>query len=228
METHVEWRAGNTFVAQGCLNPKRGKQILRVLQAAPRQCQVFRSVLRAMDDARLAEGGQPHCLRPVEFWILEGSQSHQAVAQPRREILFSNVDLIAEHQFERLGQRPLDRWFLPPTRGRSGPGEIFVLILQSQPHAGDTPSPFGLTRQRLDLHPHELPHRGKKRPLVLMRLELLVQENAVARRPGLLLQRQRNQVAEAAFGQGILVGKQPVIRSQADFRAALHGLGEKI
>ena len=181
-----------------------------------------------MDDARLAEGGQPHGLRPVEFRILERSQSHQAIAQPRREMLLGNVDLIAEHQFKRLGQRPRDGRFLPPARGRGGPRKIFILLLESQPHADDAPPAFGLTGQGLGLRARDLPHGGKKRPLVFIWLELLVQEDAVARCPWLLLQRQRDQVAEAAFGQGILVGKQPVVRSEADFRAAFHGLGEKV
>ena len=50
-------------------------------QAAPRQREVLRAVLSAIDDARFAEGGQPHGLRPVELRVLERRQTDQAVAQ---------------------------------------------------------------------------------------------------------------------------------------------------
>ena len=228
VEAHVEWRPTKSFIAQRRLDAQRGEQGLRLPQAASGQCQVLRPVLRAMDNTRLAESGQPHCLRPVEFRILERSQSHQTVPQPRGKLLLGNVDLIAEHQFECLGQRPRDRRFLPPTRGRSSPREIILLFLESQAYADDAPAAFGLTGQGLRLCAHDLPHGGKKRPLVLIWLELLVQENAIARCPGLLLQRQCDKIAEAAFGQGVMIGKKPVIRRQADFRAAFHGFSEKI
>ena len=72
VEAHIERGAAKPFIAQRRLDSQRGEQVLRLRQAAPGQRQVLRSVLRAMDDARLAEGGQPHGLRPVEFRILEG------------------------------------------------------------------------------------------------------------------------------------------------------------
>ena len=80
METHIEWGAAKSFIAQRRLDPQRGKQILCLRQAPSGQGQVFQSILRAMDHTRFAEYGQPHCLRPIELRVLERSQSHKAVA----------------------------------------------------------------------------------------------------------------------------------------------------
>lgn len=45
---------------------------------------------------------------------------------------------------------------------------------------------------------------------------------------GSLLQRQRDEIAESALRQGVLIGKQPVVRVQAHVRALLHGLGQEV
>ena len=58
--------------------------------------------------------------------------------------------------------------------------------------------------------------------------ELLVEENAVARLARLLLKWQRNQIAEPASGQSVLVGKEPVIRIKPKFRPAFHGFCNQI
>ena len=64
----------------------------------------------------------------------------------------------------------------------------------------------------------------QKRPLVRKRRQCFIQEHTVALFPRHLLQRQRDQIAEAALGQGVLVGKKPVVGGEADFRPALHRL----
>lgn len=54
--------------------------------------------------------------------------------------------------------------------------------------------------------------RCQKRPLIGMRLESIIHKNTEAFFARLLLERQRNQVAKTTLGQGVLVGKQPIVR----------------
>ena len=42
------------------------------------------------------------------------------------------------------------------------------------------------------------------------------------------LQRKGDEVAEAAFGQGVLIGKKPVVGSEADLGTALHRFCQEI
>lgn len=57
--------------------------------------------------------------------------------------------------------------------------------------------------------------------------EPLVHKQAIAIKPGLLLQWQGDQVSKATFGQGVLIWKQPVIGVQSDFRAEFHCLSQE-
>jgi hypothetical protein len=52
--------------------------------------------------------------------------------------------------------------------------------------------------------------------LVVVRLEVIVQEHAVARLSRQALQRQGNEVAEAAARDGILAGKQAIVGRESD------------
>ena len=64
----------------------------------------MRVVFGAGDDARLVVSGEPHRLRSVELGILKCRQTQKAVPQGRMESILSDVDLIAEHEFNRLRQ----------------------------------------------------------------------------------------------------------------------------
>jgi len=58
--------------------------------------------------------------------------------------------------------------------------------------------------------------------------ELSVKENSVAVLPCLFLEGKRDQISKPAFGQRILVGKQPVVRIEANFGPVLHRLSENV
>ena len=49
--------------------------------------------------------------------------------------------------------------------------------------------------------------RREKRPLIAMRGALIIEEDAVAVAAPVLLQRQRDQIAETAVRQRVLIGK---------------------
>ena len=68
----------------------------------------------------------------------------------------------------------------------------------------------------------------EKRPLVGVRQPLLVEKHAVAEFPRPLLQRQRDQIAEAALRQRVLVGEEAVVGIQADVRPAFHGFRQQV
>ena len=59
-----------------------------------------------------------------------------------------------------------------------------------------------------------------------MRGEGLINENAVADFARDFLQRQRDQIAEAALGQGVLVGEKPVVGGESEFGPLFHGFRE--
>ena len=55
---------------------------------------------------------------------------------------------------------------------------------------------------------------------------MLIKEDAVAKLPRLLLQRQRDQVAETTLGQCILIREEAIVGIQADVRPSFHGFGQ--
>lgn len=57
--------------------------------------------------------------------------------------------------------------------------------------------------------------------------ELFVHENASSLFAGFLLQRERDQVAETALGQRVLVGKQAVITGQRQLPGAITGVANE-
>ena len=68
--------------------------------------------------------------------------------------------------------------------------------------------------------------RCQKCPLVGIRLESFVYEHAETFFAGFLLERQRNQVAEATLWQGVLIGEQPVIRFEFQLPGAGAGVAD--
>src|SRR5262245_1695584 len=65
--------------------------------------------------------------------------------------------------------------------------------------------------------------RGQEHPLIGKRLELVVDEYAVAVLARPPLQRERDEIAEAAARHRVLARKQPVVGLEADLWPAVHG-----
>ena len=70
--------------------------------------------------------------------------------------------------------------------------------------------------------------RGEKPPLIGVWHELVVDEDRVAHLARTVLERQGNEIAESAPGQGVLVGEEAIVRSHAQLMAATHRLGNEI
>jgi hypothetical protein len=185
-------------------------------------------ILGAGDDARLAVGGKPHGLRPVELGVLKGRQAHQAVHQTGGQSLLGNVDLVGENQFQRRRQLARERRLLAPARGRQGPRFVFPFLLHRQAHAQDAPALLGFADDAFDLLPPYLAHVREKCPLVGPRHEAVIQEHAVAQLAWPSLQWQGNEVSEAAAGHRVLTGEEPIVRIQADVGSGLHRFCEEV
>jgi hypothetical protein len=79
-----------------------------------------------------------------------------------------------------------------------------------------------------DQRASDLADARQKRPLVGPRHKALVEKDAMTAFARTLLQRQRDEIAESALRQRVLIGKQPVVGVQADIGALLHGLGQEV
>ena len=78
------------------------------VEAAARQSNMSRMELGARDDPRLAECRQTHCLRAIEFRVLERCQANELRNQGRRKFCPVDVDLISDHDPDLLWYRSID------------------------------------------------------------------------------------------------------------------------
>ena len=188
----------------------------------------MREVLCASDDARRAVGRKSQRLSLVELRVLERRKPQQPVAQPGRQALLGDVDLVAEHQLDRLREHACDgrhRW---ASRGRQAPGLMLVILLRRQAHTEDAALSLGRLNGPLDLLPTEPVQACEEGPLIRPGIEIGVEKDAVSPLPRLFLQRQRDQAAEAALRHRILARKKAVVRVEAELRPLLHRLGEHV
>ena len=182
--------------------------------------------LGAGDDARRAEGRAPHRLRGVELRVLERRSPYEPIDQPGRKTFARNVDLVAEHRADALGHRTGDGRQGPSPRRRRGPGLLVVFVGERQAKVHDAASLASLLHNRPGLRFSEASKPGEERPLVGPRIELLVEEYAVAALPRAALQGKRDEVAESAFRYRVLAREESVVGVEAEIGVALHGLGQ--
>ena len=95
-------------------------------------------------------------------------------------------------------------------------------------HADHQPLARRLARDALDEVGGEPRHSGEVRPLVRPRPERVVDEQRVALLARLVLERQGDEVAEAAARHGVLVREEPVVRLHAELVAPRHRLGDEV
>ena len=107
-------------------------------------------------------------------------------------------------------------------------GAYVVLLAQGKLHSDDPVPAFGGANDPFDFGTADLPDARQECPLIRMRMALFIEKDAVATIPRPFLQRQGDEVAEAAVRQRVLIGEEPVIRTQADIRATLHRLGQNV
>ena len=86
-----------------------------------------------------------------------------------------------------------------------------ILVGDAAPHTDDVAVAFGFADDRFDFGKLHSPDAGEKRPLVGVGSENYIQKDAVAVAARQVLQRQRDQIAEAAFGHRVLARKEAVV-----------------
>jgi hypothetical protein len=231
LERDAQRHAGVALVAQDALDPEAAEQILDFVQAAAWQTEMQRMLLGAGDHAWLAEGRQTHRLRPVELGILERRQPQQAIVQGGWQPLPGKVDRVAKDQFQALGQRPADWSFGTAARRRRGPGFFVAFLVFVKPRKANSDDAAALLAgadNGFGCRTGNPLHGREKRPLIRPGKQLFVKEHAVVALPQALLQRQGDQIAEAALRQGVLVRKETVVRIQPDVWSPFHRLGENV
>jgi hypothetical protein len=228
LEGRRERPAAAALVANRRGNPQIAECKKHVVEAAPRQSDVMREVLSTGDDARCAIGRKPQRLGLVERGILERRKPQQPVAQPGRQAVLGDVDLVAEHQLDRLRQRTRDRQHRGASRGRQAPGLVLVVLLRRQADAEDAAPSLGDPNRLLDLLPTEPVQACEEGPLIDPRIEIGVEKDAVPQIPRRLLQRQRDHAAEAALRHRVLAREEPVVGVEAELRPPFHRLGKHV
>ena len=116
VEPHRERCSAEPFIAQQWFDAERREHLPHLLQAAARQSNMLRRIFRAMDDPRLVESRQPHRLCSIKLRVLKGCQPKETIAQRSEELIFGNVNLIAEDQFERFRHGTGNGLLLPAPR----------------------------------------------------------------------------------------------------------------
>ena len=191
-----------------------------LIEASPRQRHMFRKQLRAGNNARLAEGWQPHGLRRIELRVLEGSETNEAADQRGREARPINIDAISQEpvrSFPAADLRSAVRFVSvmaePSTvrRHHRSQGYANAQNTSLARLRGDQPRHFS------GGHPADC---GQIRPLIREWAEIVVDKYAVAVFSRFGLKRQGDQIAEAAGWHGILARKETVIGIETDIRAS--------
>jgi hypothetical protein len=90
---------------------------------------MLREQLGTGNDARLAERWQAHGLRRIELGVLECGEPCNAVHKSSRQPRAIDVDLIAQHDLDRVGEFALDRWLLAAPGRERGPRLILLFRL---------------------------------------------------------------------------------------------------
>jgi hypothetical protein len=189
---------------------------------------MMREILGARDDAWLVVRRKPHRLRFVELRVLKSSKPQQAILKPRMQAFFGDIDLIAQDKFQRRRQFPDDWRFPSMTRRRRRPRLRISVILWWQPHTKNAASSFSVVDDLFNLWPPDLANAREKCPLVGPRDESVIEKDRVVLFAGGHLERQSNQVSKSSLRHRVLIGKQPVVRIEADVRTPFHRLGENV
>ena len=216
-------RAILAFVAKLGPDAVDSEQVEQQHRNTPRERDMLGEQLGTRDHARLAKGRQPHRLSRVEFRILKGRETDQTIDERWRQGAPVDVHLIAQDHLDPLRHLADDRLLGFSPRRRSRP-RLLIVVIERKAHAQDPACGRRLVDKVGDLGSAHAPDARQECPLVLIRSQFIINEDAVAVLPGPALQRQRDQIAESASRHGVLAGKEPIIRIRNPSRPALHRL----
>jgi len=136
--------------------PQEGDRLVRT---AARQREVPLMVLRPVDNSRLSEGRQPHCLGRVEVGVLKRCDAPKAADKSRRQALSLEEDLASEDDLNARGQGLVDRHLAPSNVGWSCPRVIVVVPGGGESHSDETAGTGRVANDIVDLRPRHAAHR---------------------------------------------------------------------
>lgn len=177
---------------------------------------MLRVVLRIADDTGLVPYRHAHGLSLVELRILECSQTNQSVGQCLWQLRLLKIDQVGQCHGQRLGHLPgqlLGRRALP----LPGCGQVFIVDEGDVQRMDAT---RGTQDGRLNIVCRHGLDRRQESPLIWIRSQFSVDKHAATTFARRLLQRQGDQVAEAACGHRVLVREQAVVGLQLKLPSA--------
>ena len=184
------------------------------------QSKVSVPALAGADDPGLVIDWQPHGLGSVEIRVLEGRQTQKAVLRLGRQSGLLEIQQIA------LDDLQLRR---KVCHGEGCPPDLFPGLCVLLPlHQAAQGIPMGMEMELpLQFVRGNLLQGGQICPLVRVGFKRLIDKNRISLLSCQALQRQGDQIAEAALGQSVLIGKHPVVGGQLQTCPLLHGCGEQ-
>lgn len=207
------------------------EKCLQIGPAAPRKGDVPLQLLRAPDHPRCQGGREAHALLLVELRVLEGSQPLDLVEHRGGQPGLLDEETLREGRSHSLRERLGDAVEAGPTRGWARPRlGLFVVGWPGTAYTDHRTMPRRFSRDSLDGPLVDRWYGRQVGPLFVTRqgLELIVEEHRVALLAGGVLERQRDEVAEAAPRQRILAWEEPVVGVHAQLVAPGHGLGDQV
>ena len=228
LEGHRNGCSGTTLIIDGRLDAEASQQVSGIVQTPPRKPEELRAILYVVDDSRRAVGGEAHGLRAVELGILKRRQAHQPGDDAGREVLLRDVESVAEHKLDSFRKGPGHWWIAGPPRRRRLPrrrGKQLVFL--DRLHAQHATVLLRLADERFRLACRHTAELRQVRPLVGKRIQVGIDEHAVAGFSWPALQRQGNQIAESTVRQRVLAGKEAIIGTEPEVGPVVHRLGEK-
>jgi hypothetical protein len=146
--------------------------------------------LATRNDSRLVESRKPHCLRLVEFGVLECPKAKQSVEHRGRKILLFDIQEVAANNLD-LHRKGAGYWTLGSLSGwRQRPRILSLIFRRADSHSDKVPTSLGFQNDGLGSRNGHPFHAHQKSPLVTVRTKLRIYEDAVSVCARKFLQRQ--------------------------------------
>src|SRR6266403_3434158 len=164
-------------------------------------------LLSTRNDTRSSRRGEAHPLFLVELRILEGCKPLELIQERRGQAALLDIKALREDAFDDGRQRTGGKLRGPQSRLRARPWDRLFLIIQDlgESNANYPAGASGFLRDHLRCAGFDALNRREEGPLVRIGFEPFINEDAVALLPGLVLERQCDQVAESSSWHRVLV-----------------------
>lgn len=185
-------------------------------------------LLEAPDGPRRPPGREPHRLPLVELRVVEGRESLDPMHERRRQPVDCHVQPLRENGSNRWWERREKSRSRRSAGGWPRPGRgVGLLVRHVEVGAQHAPRPHGLRREFVDAAGSDPFDRRQEGLLIRVRRQSRVEKLRVARRTSGVLERQRDEVAEAPARHRVLIGEQAVVGAERDLMTPGHRLGEE-